>query len=141
LAVEEEALPEPLAPLAAYRPSGREPILILSHKPRYGLMFQEEPWSLLTIGWQTEALSGPEEAMKKLERVFPFLTGRAKLLGVGQSEGGPVRYQPLPPAGLPRPARGVEGLLVASGHPFPGLSTTVSLLLGAAAAEAITRKD
>lgn len=147
LAVEEDALPEPLAPLAAYRPEASRPGLVLSHNPTRRYALGGRTRRLLNVAWRADdpgaqELELPSELPKRLARLMPFLPGRWELVPQDEATGSPFKRH-LIPAVDPRdldPTTKVKGLVNAGRDLLPGLSTTASLTLGVAAAEAILQK-
>ena len=144
IAVEEEAVPEPLAPLVVYRPAPDEPTILISQNPLRFHTLGGRSRRLITIGWRAEGREAegrmlPSELPKKLERLMPFLPGRWEMVPQEETTGSPFRRWPIP---QPRPedlelATSVAGLVAAASHPLPGMATTASLTLGVAAAEAV----
>ncbi len=147
LVVEAEAVAEPLAPLAVYRGGPDQPPLLISYNPVQRRTWGERPRHGLTIGWRAEEPGADElelvsELPKRLERLMPFLPGRWELDAHGESGVSPVRRQTIPvvaPSDL-GPTTRVAGLMVAAKGLLPGLSTTTSLALGVAAADAVLRE-
>lgn len=146
LAVEEEVVPEPLAPLAAYCPAPGEPVFLVSQNPATRHTLNNLPRRVLTVGWReeaqgAEALADPEELPKHLERLMPFLPGRWELVPQDEITGSPLMRWPILETDRRdlNPSTPVLGLVTADHHPLPGMATTASLTLGVAAAETILR--
>jgi glycine/D-amino acid oxidase-like deaminating enzyme len=147
LAVEEEVVPEPLAPLAAYCPAPGEPIFLISQNPESHHIINETSRRVLTVGWRSgargaEALTDPEELPKRLEKLMPFLPGRWDLVPQDKATGSPLMRWPITETDRRdmTPPSPVSGLVTVDHHPLPGMETTASLTLGVEAAEAILRK-
>jgi phytoene dehydrogenase-like protein len=146
LAVEDEAVAEPMAPLVAYSSAPEQPILLLSHNPMRRYIGGERPQRLLTVAWRADGPSGyemelPEELPKRLQQLMPFLPGRWELIAQDADTGNPVKRHPIAEVDLKDfdPTTQVGGLVVAEGNLLPGVATTASLTLGVAAAEAVLR--
>lgn len=147
LAVEEEVIPEPLAPLAVYCPGPGEPVFLISQNPANRQTLNKAPRRVLTVGWRLEAqgaetLEDPEELPRRLERLLPFLPGRWEFAPQDKVTGSPFMRWPITETDCrdvnPAPPP-VLGLVTADHHPLPGMETTASLTLGVAVAETILR--
>lgn len=146
LAVEEEVVAEPMAPLAAYCPEEEGPLLLISHNPARRYAMDDRARHLLTVAWRLDGPEGyrmemPEELPKRLERLMPFLPGRWEMVAQDDAAGNPLRIHPIPEIDLREfePTTQVGGLVVAQGGLLPGMATTASLTLGVTAAEAVLK--
>lgn len=146
LAVDEEVVAEPLAPLAAYVTGPEEPVMLISHNPVRRLAGAERPRHLLTVAWRAEGpeacqMELPAELPKRLERLMPFLPGRWEMLAQDEATGSPLRRHPIAPIDRKalEPTTRIGGLVVATRNLLPGMATTASLTLGVEAAGAVLK--